>query len=201
MISIGRITTIAGVTPPALVRPSALARFWGIHIRTLLGWIQQGRLAALRSPGNHLRLRIADVRAFCEREGMPIPPFVTPPPRRAVLSGLSDAAVRTLGRSLKAAQVSVVVTDDPYAGLVATAAAPTALLVMGATFPRFDAAAAVRAVTSGPSAEGLVVTVVGASTRAAAERLRDAGAARVLSRAYERELPAVVRELLALDAQ
>ena len=45
------------------------------------------------------------------------------------------------------------------------------------------------------------MAVVGASTRAAAERLREAGAARVLSRGYERELPAVVRELLALDSQ
>jgi hypothetical protein len=183
------------------VRPSALARFWGIHIKTLGGWIQQGRLAALRSPGNQLRLRVADVRAFCEREGMPIPPFVTPPLKRAVLAGLSDAGARALARSLKSASVSLVVTDDPYAGLVATATAPTALLVMGAAFPRFDAAAAVRAVTSGPSAEGLVVAVVGASTRAVAERLREAGAARVLSRGYERELPAVVRELLALDSQ
>jgi excisionase family DNA binding protein len=186
------------------VRPSALARFWGIHIKTLAAWIQQGRLAALRSPGNQLRLRVADVRAFCEREGMPIPPFVTPPPKRAVLAGLSDAGARALGRSLKSASVSLVVTDDPYSGLVATAAAPTALLVIGAAFPRFDAAAAVRAVTAvtyGPSADGLVVAVVGASTRAAAERLREAGAARVLSRGYERELPAVVRELLALDSQ
>jgi hypothetical protein len=144
---------------------------------------------------------VADVRAFCEREGMPVPPFVSPPPKRAVVAGVSDAAARALARGLKSSPVALVVHDDPYEGIVAAAAAPTALLVLGVAFARFDAAAAIRALTSGILTEGVAIAAVGASTRAAAERLRTAGASRVLSRSYERDLPALVRELLALDAQ
>src|SRR5271166_6741424 len=94
VISIGSMTTIAPVTLPPLVKPSALARFWGINVKTLHGWIQQGRLAALRSPGGHVRLRVADVRAFCEREGLAVPPFVAPALRRTVVAGASEAAAR-----------------------------------------------------------------------------------------------------------
>jgi hypothetical protein len=188
------------VTPPPLVRPSALARFWGIHPKTLHGWVQQGRLPALRSPGNHLRLRVADIRAFCERERLPVPPFVTPPPRKAVVGGASEVLARALSRALKAAAV-LDVFESPYDALVAAASGPADLLALGAGFPRFDAGAAIRALKRAAPGSAVVVVAFGVPTRAGAVALEAAGAARVLSRAGERELPAVVRELLALEAQ
>jgi hypothetical protein len=132
---------------------------------------------------------------------MPVPPFVSPPPKRTVVAGVSEAAARGLARGLKSAPVALVVHGDPYEGLVAAAAAPTALLVLGVSAARFDAAAAIRALTSGILAEGVTIAAVGAPTRAAAERLLTAGATRVLPRSYERDLLALVRELLALDTQ
>lgn len=200
VISIAGKSNTRPVTPPPLVRPSALARFWGIHPKTLHGWISQGRLAALRSPGNHVRLRVADVRAFCEREGLPVPPFVTPPPRRAVLAGASEAATRALARALKGS-VTLDTFASPYDGLVAAASAPTDLLALGVSFPRFDAGAAIRALKSSPASAGVVVVAFGVPTRAGAAALESAGAARALGRASERELPSVVRELLALEPQ
>jgi PleD family two-component response regulator len=195
VISIAREGNTRHVKLPPLVRPSALARFWSIHPRTLHTWISQGRLASLRSPGNHVRLRVADIRAFCEREGMPVPPFVTPPPRRAVVAGASETTARAIVRSLKGlAQVET--AAGPYEGLVASAATPTDLLVLGASYPRFDAAAAVRAVKRTPAGENLLVIVFGVPTHAAASVLAEAGAARALVRARERELPALARELL-----
>jgi excisionase family DNA binding protein len=180
---------------PPLVRPSALARFWAIHPRTLHTWIQQGRLAALRSPGNHVRLRVADIRAFCEREGMPVPPFVTPPPRRAVVAGASEPTARAIARALKGA-AHVEIIGGPYEGLVACSAAPTDLLVLCVSFPRFDAGAAVRALKGSPAGARLAVVVFGVPTHAAASLLTEAGAAQALVRARERDLPAVAREVL-----
>jgi hypothetical protein len=195
VISIAREGNTRHVKLPPLVRPSALARFWAIHPRTLHTWIQQGRLASLRSPGNHLRLRVADIRAFCEREGMPVPPFVTPPPRRAVVAGAAEATARSVVRALKGiAQVET--AAGPYEGLVASAATRTDLLVLGASFPRFDVAAAVRALRQSPAGEGLAIVVFGVSTHAAASSLAEAGAAQALVRARERELPTIVRELM-----
>src|SRR5262249_3918395 len=112
-------------TPPPgqaqLVRPSQLARFWEIHPRTLHIWIKEGRLVAIRSPGNHFRLRVADVRAFCERERMPVPPFISPPQRRAVVAAASPALRRLLRRTLRA-NVALAAIADPYEALVSVAA-------------------------------------------------------------------------------
>src|SRR5580704_11843490 len=189
VISIAGITTIGRVTPPPLVRPSALARFWGIHTKTLHGWIQQGRLAALRSPGNHVRLRVADVRAFCEREGLPVPPFVAPALRRAVVAGAPETSSRALARALKGTAVTLEVLQNPYEGLVSAASTPTDLLALGVSFPRFDAAAAVRALKGSPAGARVVILAIGVATRAGGELLESAGAAL-----------AVVRELLSLAA-
>jgi excisionase family DNA binding protein len=191
-------TNIGCVTPPPLVRPSALARFWGIHTKTLHGWIQQGRLAALRSPGNHVRLRIADVRAFCEREGLPVPPFVAPAARRIVLAGATEAAARAVARSLKGAAVTLSTYASPYDGLVSAVATPTQLLALGVAHPRFDPEAAVRALKASPAGAGVAVVALGVRTRSAAASLLAAGALRALGRDAERELPAVTREVLAL---
>jgi excisionase family DNA binding protein len=198
VISIADETTIPPVMPPPLVKPSALARFWGIHTKTLHGWIQQGRLAALRSPGNHVRVRIADVRAFCEREGLPVPPFVAPALRKTVVAGTSEAASRAVARALKGAPVGLEVFQSPYEGVVAAASTPTDLLVMGASLARFDAAAAIRALKASPAGAKVLVVVVGVGTRAGSTLLESAGAARALGRSSERDLPTVVRELLSL---
>jgi excisionase family DNA binding protein len=198
VISIAGETTIAAVTPPPLVRPSALARFWGIHTKTLHGWIQQGRLAALRSPGNHVRLRVADVRAFCEREGLPVPPFVAPTSRRAVVAGVPETVSRALARALKGSAVSLHACESPYEGLVLAASTAVDLLVLGSSFPRFDAAAAIRALKASPAGAKTAVVAVGAPTRAGQDLLEAAGATRSLGRSSERELPAIARDLLGL---
>jgi excisionase family DNA binding protein len=177
---------------PTLLRLSQLARFWELNPQTIMGWIRQGRLAAIRSPGNHFRVRVADVRAFCEREGRPVPPFVAPPPRRVVTAS-------PLPRGLKLPAVVVEAHAEPYGALVAAAAGGATVLVLPASAGRFDAEAALTALRKAPATASLRVLVVGATTHPRAEALQRAGAARVLLRSQGAELPRVLRELLGLE--
>jgi excisionase family DNA binding protein len=206
-----------GPSSSPLLRLSQLARFWELNPRTIMGWIRQGRLAAIRSPGNHFRVRVADVRAFCEREGKPVPPFVGPPARRllvAVPPGAANAVpvLRTSRRSpsgllldgllvngLKLPAVAVEGHAGPYRALVAAAAGGASLLVLPASAVRFDTEAALAALRQAPGTARLPVVVVGAATRARAEALLRAGATRVLLRSRASDLPAILRELLALE--
>ena len=183
--------------PPALIKPSQLARFWELHPRTLHGWIREGRLPAIRSPGNHFRLRVADVRAFCERAGLPVPPFVSPAPRRVVVASASPPLRRALARALKTSAV-VHALADPYEALVAAAAEPTAILAMGAGPAGFDAVAAVRALTRMPATSKIVVIAFDAPDRPRVLALERAGAARAILSAQTGELlPGAVSDLLA----
>jgi excisionase family DNA binding protein len=180
------------VTAPGLLRLSQLARFWEVNPRTIMTWIRQGRLAAIRSPGNHFRVRVADVRAFCEREGRPVPPFVAPAPRRIVTA-------EALPRGLKLPGMIVETHADPYDALVATAREETALLVLPASADRFDTAAAVAALRRARNTSAVPIVVVGATTPVRASALEQAGATRVLRRSRADDLPRAMRELLRLE--
>jgi excisionase family DNA binding protein len=165
--------------PSRLLRPSQLARFWELHPATVHQWIVQGRLPAIRSPGNHFRVRIADARAFCEREGMPVPPFVAPPPERVVVMTASAAVKRALAKGLKGV-VSVETFANPFEAVVAAARAPTALLALDLTGMTFDAVAAIRAVKRAQARPRTRVAAFHVETQALATALERAGADRVL---------------------
>ncbi len=186
--------------PPALVRPSELARFWGLHPRTLHSWIREGRLPAIRSPGNHFRLRVSDVRAFCEREGLAVPPFVSPPSPRVVIAAAAAPLLRALGRALKATAV-LDAFADPYEAFVAAAAEPTEILAMGAGPHNFDAVAAVRAFKSRRATASVVVVAFGVPSRKRQVALEKAGASRAIALAQTSELlPRVLGEILGQSA-
>jgi excisionase family DNA binding protein len=182
----------------SLLRLSQLARFWGKNARTIQTWIRQGRLAAIRSPGNHFRVRVADVRAFCERERLPVPPFVSPPPRRIVAAGLSAAAQRAMVRALRGPGLALETYDDPYDALLA-AARETTLLAIPARSRGFDPGSAIAAMRRSDATGRATIIAFGAATRAQAASLAEAGATRVLTRAQESDLPRVVRELLGVE--
>jgi excisionase family DNA binding protein len=181
------------VAAPTLLRLSQLARFWEVNPRTIMTWIRQGRLAAIRSPGNHFRVRVADVRAFCEREGRPVPPFVAPPQRRVVTVG-------GLPRGLKLSGVLVEVHVDPYDAVVSAARAETALLVLPASVRHFDTEAAIAALRRARTPAEVPIVVMGATSPSRASALERAGATRVLRRSSRQDdLPRALRELLALE--
>jgi excisionase family DNA binding protein len=176
-----------------LLRLSQLARFWEVNPRTIMTWIRAGRLAAIRSPGNHFRVRVADVRAFCEREGRPVPPFVAPPTRRVVTAGVAARALRLTGLVVDACA-------GPYDALLAAARDGASLLVLPATAAHFDTTAALAALRRHRPTASLPVLVVGAPTVARAAALERAGATHVLPRACRPDaVVRAVRELLPLE--
>ncbi len=174
-------------SPPALIRPSQLARFWELHPRTVHLWIREGRLPAIRSPGNHFRLRLADVRTFCEREGLPVPSFVSPPAPRIVIGAAPPPLLRAVTRALSTV-AAVHPFGDPYEALVATAAEPTRILALGAQERSFDTVAAVRALRSTPATSGVIVIAFGVPSRPRALALEKAGAIRAIAAAQTRDL-------------
>jgi excisionase family DNA binding protein len=185
---------------PSLLRLSELARFWELHPRTIQAWIQKGRLVAIRSPGNHFRLRFSDVRAFCEREGMPVPPLLVAPTKRTILAAAEGPVVRAVTRALKGS-VTLDTFHDPYEAVVATANGKTDLLALSATLPRFDVAAATRALKKATATSALAVVVFDVTTRAQAASFERAGACHTFTRAREQELPRTLRELLGLPLE
>jgi excisionase family DNA binding protein len=182
------------VSDPPLVRPSELARFWGLHPRTVHEWIRAGRLASVRTPGNQYRVRPADIRAFCERAKMAVPPFVLTPPKRVVLAGAS-AAIADAVRSALERRAILEHVGDPYVALVGAAIAPPRVLVLDARAARFAVGDALAAIVAAPIARPRIV-VYDVASAAKCAALVAAGADAAIARTRRSELPAVIVELV-----
>lgn len=184
----------AGAAP--LVRPSRLARFWELHPKTLYVWIREGRLAAVRTPGDQFRLRPADVRAFAESAGLPVPPFILAAPRRAHAAAVAGPWLRALRRALKDAEVALDAHERSIDALLAAVAAPPALLALDAALGGLDLEDAVRALRRREATARLPVMVVNVTSVARADALLRAGATHAHAKGKEKEALAEIARIL-----
>lgn len=53
---------------PQLLTPSEAARLFGVNVRTINRYVQQGRLHALHTPGGHSRFLLAELERFAAAE-------------------------------------------------------------------------------------------------------------------------------------
>ena len=178
-----------------LVRPSELARFWKLHPRTVQDFIRSGRLAAVRTPGNHFRVRVADVHAFCAREDMPVPESLVRRPRRLVVATANDTLARALKSALRGTKVKLEMVDDPVLAIVGGAFVPPTVIAFDAKTPMSFAARAARALRDTPLDPKPRVVVFDVPSAAKCESFLNAGATRTVTRARRSDLANVLVEL------
>jgi excisionase family DNA binding protein len=186
------------VSDAPIIRPSELARFWRLHPKTVYTWIRDGRLIATRSPGNQFRVKVTDVRAFCERQNLPLPAFASMPSERVIVIGVSEATHRALKRALRPHGVAVECFEEAYRGLFAAVLLPPTLIALDGGAKGVDADKAVRALRATSATARVPVLVIDVSSAARCVALVRAGATRALARS---ERAGVAREALAMIAR
>ena len=182
------------MSEPPLLRPSELARFWKLHPRTVQELIRTGRLVAVRTPGSHFRVRVADVHAFCEREKMPVPDFLVVHPRRVLVIGGNDALARSLKVALRGTGVQLEL-GEPVPGLVAAVFAPPTAIAIDAKTSGLFAERAVRALRETPIEPQPFIVVFDVPNAAKGVAFLKAGATRIVTRARRADLGGVLVEL------
>lgn len=164
-----------------LLRPSQLARFWELHPKTVYLWIRDGRLPAVRTPGDQFRLRVEDVRAFCQANKMAVPPFVTPTVKQVLLIGVAGAS-KVLKLAVKPNHATLITHDTAIEGLLAAVTSPASLLLIDAASAPFVIEDAVRALRRASSTQRTPIVVFNLSTSARAEAVVRAGATHAIVR-------------------
>ncbi|MCA9585286.1 MAG: hypothetical protein KC657_08005 [Myxococcales bacterium] len=152
-----------------LVRPSELARAWQMNVKTVLGLVKDGRLSAIRTPGAQYRLREADVRAYCDLHGLPLPPTLAARERRVVLVTKPGPVARAVTRALEGDGVRVRVAPTLLDGVATAAAERVGIVVIDARVDDVPIAAAVRALRTADALRTTRVLVFGG----ARPRLKD----------------------------
>lgn len=127
-----------------LIRPSDLARFWGLHPKTLYLWVRAGKLDAVRTPGGQFRVDPDAVRDLAREHDLPVPPFVGATKRQVTLIGGAPPWLDALRRRLRNEGLELRRFDDPYEGLVATVLSPPQAVVLLPDGDGFDVLRAAR---------------------------------------------------------
>lgn len=104
-------------------------------------WVNDGRIAAHRTPGGHRRIRVADLVDFLHRHAMPIPrPLAGVSKQRLLVVDDDPVALRTLERRLKPYRdrVQLELTENGIDALVLVGSFKPDLIVLDVFMPELD---------------------------------------------------------------
>ena len=104
-------------------------------------WVNEGRIAAFRTPGGHRRIRVADLVDFLNRHAMPIPPLLASVSKKRLLIVDDDLIyLRALERRIKPhrAGVHVELARNGIDALVMVGSFRPDLIVLDVYMPEVD---------------------------------------------------------------
>jgi excisionase family DNA binding protein len=104
-------------------------------------WVNEGRIAAFRTPGGHRRIRVADLVDFLNRHAMPIPrPLAGASKQRLLIVDDDLMHLRALERRLRPyrARVDVELTSNGIDALVMVGSFKPDLIVLDVYMPELD---------------------------------------------------------------
>jgi excisionase family DNA binding protein len=104
-------------------------------------WVNEGRIAAFRTPGGHRRIRVADLVDFLRRHAMPVPqPLAAASKRRMLIVDDDLMHLRALERRLKPyrARVQLELTQNGIDALVMVGSFKPDLIVLDVYMPELD---------------------------------------------------------------
>ncbi len=99
----------------AVLTTGQVARYCGVHFRTVLRWIEAGKLKAYALPGrgDH-RVRVESFLAFLAEHHIPVPDDFAPHPNRVLVVDDDIRMARSMGRVLTRAGYEVELAEDGF---------------------------------------------------------------------------------------
>src|SRR5262249_6367060 len=135
--------------PNRLLTSHQVSALLQVNPSSVKKWVNEGRIAAFRTPGGHRRIRAADLVAFLDGHNMPIPNGLRPIPnglrgeggkRRLLIVDDDPVYLRAIERRLNeyAAQLDVETVEHGIDALVRVGAWKPHLMVIDIFMPELD---------------------------------------------------------------
>lgn len=185
------------IDPDHLLTSSEVGQLLQVNASSVKKWVNDGRIAAHRTPGGHRRIRAADLVAFLTAHRIPIPRELEQLSRRRLLVVDDDQAhLKAIERSLRrhAARLELALCDNGIDALVRVGSFHPHLVVLDVFMPDLDGLEVCRRLQANPETQDVGVIVASGHLTGEIERsAREAGARCCLSKPID--LEAVLSEL------
>ncbi|UTA48615.1 response regulator [Simiduia sp. 21SJ11W-1] len=174
------------------------AKYCGVNFRTVIRWIERGRLKAYKLPGrgDH-RIQTQDFVTFLRDNSMPVPPELVGANNRVLIIEDQPEMAAAIRRTLKRAGYEVEVAKDGFiAGTLLMRHNP-ALVTLDLKMPGMDGYQVLNFIREQEDHSQVKVLVISAETREGLNRAMTAGADDILPKPFDNsELLTKVAELI-----
>ncbi|GLS25631.1 response regulator [Marinibactrum halimedae] len=163
------------------------AKYCGVNFRTIIRWIERGRLKAYKLPGrgDH-RIKQEDFVEFLRENSMPVPDELEVKRSVLVIEDQPEMAA-AIRRVLKRAGYEVEVARDGFMAGTLLAQMKPSLVTLDLKMPGMDGFEVLRFIRSSDEFSQIKVLVVSAETQASLVRATETGANSVLSKPFRNE--------------
>ncbi|NOY73316.1 MAG: response regulator [Gammaproteobacteria bacterium] len=154
-----------------------IANYCSVHVRTVIRWIERGKLKAYQLPGRgDNRVRLKDFLVFLETHGMPVPEELQPANRRILIIDDDERVAKAIQRSLRHAQFETLIATSGFeAGALLNSFKP-AVMTLDLRMPGMDGFEVLEFVQKSEEFKKLKIIVVSALSRAELDKALARGA-------------------------
>lgn len=170
----------------AILSTGQAARYAGVHLRTVIRWIERGELAAYQLPGGgHYRIQTAALTDFLKRNGMPLPAGLEQGPPRVLVVDDEAPVRRMIARILGAQGYRIELAESGFeAGLLLGEFRPD-LIILDLAMSGLDGFAVLALLRERDLLDKIKVLVVTGLAEAEVRRALKAGAHQALTKPFK----------------
>lgn len=162
------------------------AKYCGVNFRTVIRWIERGRLKAYKLPGrgDH-RIQTQDFVVFLRENQMPVPPELMGSNNRVLVIEDQPEMAAAIKRTLKRAGYDVEVAKDGFVAGAMLMRHDPALVTLDLKMPGIDGYQVLTFIRDHEAHNQVKVLVVSAETREGLDRALATGADAVLPKPFD----------------
>lgn len=179
-----------------LLTSSEVGALLQVNPSSVKKWVDDGLLAAFRTPGGHRRIRVADLVQFLDAHQMPIPPDLLANTKRRVLIVDDDVVqLRALARGLSrlSDRIEIATTANGIDALVLVGSFHPHVVLLDIFMPGIDGVEVCRRLKKNPDTQAIDVIVVSSHATSAVKRKAiEAGALQCLDKPVDVEAVAAL---------
>jgi len=163
-----------------------ISKFCGVHLRTVIRWIERGHLKAYQLPGRgDNRVRVPDFLNFLRENHMPVPGELLASQRRVLIAEDDANMAATIQRVLRQAGFETQIASDGLrAGLLLETFKP-AVMTLDLSMPGLSGFDVLRFIRETPSQAGTRILVISALPKVERQKALDLGADDTLAKPFD----------------
>jgi excisionase family DNA binding protein len=164
------------------------AKYCGVNFRTVIRWIEKGRIKAYKLPGrgDH-RIQVEDFVAFLHSNDMPIPAEFEQPNRSVLVIEDQPEMASAIRRVLIRHGFEVRVAHDGFSAGTLLSKMKPGLVTLDLKMPGMDGYEVLRFIRHHEEHARTKILVISAETRAGLERAMTLGASAILPKPFDNE--------------